>query len=103
LFTGASISTGAVAKAVKAAQLLFVTDVPGILQNGSVVEHATVEAIEQMIDEGTITGGMIPKVKAAAAALSEELDEVMIVSGKTPFYANGQLYGTRIRKEVEVY
>lgn len=99
----ADTAAGAVAKAVKAAQLLFVTDVPGILQNGSVVEHATVEAIEQMIEKGIITGGMIPKVKAAAAALSEELDEVMIVSGKTPFYANGQLYGTSIRKEVGVY
>lgn len=93
---------GAVAKALNAQQLLFVTDVPGILQDGVVVEQTTVDDIERMIATGVITGGMIPKVKAAVAAL-EKLGEVMIVSGKTPFYANGKLYGTSIRKEVEVY
>lgn len=99
----ADTAAGAIAKALNVQQLLFVTDVPGILQNGAVVERTTVAEIEQMIATGIITGGMIPKVKAAAAALSKELAEVMIVSGKTPFYANGQLYGTSIRKEVGVY
>jgi acetylglutamate kinase len=99
----ADTAAGAVAKAIKAAQLLFVTDVPGILRNGSVVERATIDVIERLMNEGVITGGMIPKVKAAIAALSESLHEVMIVSGKTPFYKNGQWYGTTIRNEVGVY
>ncbi|BDG34786.1 acetylglutamate kinase [Geobacillus sp. 44B] len=99
----ADTAAGAVAKAIKATQLLFVTDVPGILRDGAVVERATVEAIEQMIKGGVITGGMIPKVKAALAALSESLHEVMIVSGKTSFYQNGNWYGTTIQSEVGVY
>jgi acetylglutamate kinase len=100
----ADTAAGAVAKALHATQLLFVTDVPGILQNESVVEHATIETVENMIHAGIISGGMIPKVKAAMAALSESLDEVMIVSGKTPFYLeNGRIYGTSIRKGVGVY
>lgn len=100
----ADTAAGSIAKALQAKQLVFVTDVPGILQNGSLVEHATIETIENMIDDGIISGGMIPKVKAAMAALSESLDEVMIVSGKTTFYSeNGRIYGTIIRKEAEVY
>ncbi|WP_199426406.1 acetylglutamate kinase [Thermaerobacillus caldiproteolyticus] len=100
----ADTAAGSIAKALQAKQLVFVTDVPGILQNGSLVEHATIETIENMIDDGIISGGMIPKVKAAMAALSESLDEVMIVSGKTTFYSeNGRIYGTIIRKEAGVY
>ncbi|WP_027408942.1 acetylglutamate kinase [Anoxybacteroides tepidamans] len=99
----ADTAAGAIAQALQAEQLLFVTDVPGILENGSLVEQATVEKIEAMINSGVISGGMIPKVKAAMAALSDSLSEVMIVSGKIPFYSKGNIYGTSIRKEVGVY
>jgi acetylglutamate kinase len=100
----ADTAAGAVAMALEAKHLLFVTDVPGILRNGTLVEHATVEMILKMIDEGTIYGGMIPKVKAAMESIAGPLREVIIVSGKLPFFsANGEICGTKIMKEAGVY
>ncbi|MED4877599.1 acetylglutamate kinase, partial [Anoxybacillus geothermalis] len=89
--------------AIGASQLAFVTNVPGILRDGALVAEATAEMIERLIEDGVITGGMIPKVQAALSALSDALPEVMIVSGKTTFYQNGTWHGTTIRKEVGVY
>jgi acetylglutamate kinase len=100
----ADTAAGAVAKTLKAKHLLFVTDVPGILRNGKLVERVTVENICEMIDDGTIYGGMIPKVKAAIESIAGSLHEVIIVSGKLPFFsANGEIYGTKIMKEAGVY
>jgi acetylglutamate kinase len=100
----ADTAAGAVAMALEAKHLLFVTDVPGILRNGTLVEHATVEMILEMIDEGTIYGGMIPKVKAAMESIAGSLREVIIVSGKLPFFsANGEICGTKVMKEAGVY
>jgi acetylglutamate kinase len=100
----ADTAASAITQSVQANQLLFVTDVPGILRNGSLVEQTTTDMIYEMIDEGVISGGMIPKVNAAIAALSDSLNEVMIVSGKTRFYLeNGLICGTSIRKGVGVY
>src|SRR5699024_2379717 len=61
----ADTAAGAVASALKATQLVFVTDVPGIIQDGTLLEQVTTDNIQQLIDNGTIYGGMIPKVKAA--------------------------------------
>jgi len=99
----ADTAAGAVAQALEAKHLLFVTDVPGILQNGKVVERTTVTSILEMINDGTIYGGMIPKVKAAIESIAGPLQEVIIVSGKTSFYsANGEISGTKIMKEAGV-
>src|SRR5699024_1267145 len=73
---------GAVASALKANQLVFVTDVPGILEDGVLLEQITATEIDQLIDNNTIYGGMIPKVKAAMKGLLGNVQEVMIVNGK---------------------
>ena len=77
----ADAAAGAIAAALRANQLIFVTDVPGILKDNELIETVTAEEIELMIDDGTIHGGMIPKVKAAMKGLTI-VDEVMIVNGK---------------------
>ncbi|WP_214482586.1 acetylglutamate kinase [Bacillus sp. SM2101] len=95
----ADSAAGSIAEALNAKQLLFVTDVPGILQNGILLEEASENQINGMISDGTIYGGMIPKVKAAIHSLSDKLQEVMIVSGKNSILsASGSLHGTKIRK-----
>nr|WP_132947798.1 acetylglutamate kinase [Thermolongibacillus altinsuensis] len=99
----ADAAAAAVAKAVRADQLLFVTDVPGILREGEVVKEATVETVQEMMKDGTIYGGMIPKVQAALESLVDSLEEVAIVSGKTTFYSIHGLHGTKIKKGVGVY
>ncbi len=97
----ADTAASAIAQALSADKLVFVTDVAGILKNGEVVKEATVQTIEAMMADGTISGGMIPKVKAALHAL-DSVEEVAIVSGKASFYKEGTWHGTMMKKEVYV-
>ncbi len=48
-----------------------------------------------------ISGGMIPKVNSALSALSEDVEEVMIVNGKGAFFTDQAFQGTKIVKEKE--
>jgi len=100
----ADTAAGAVASAVAAKQLIFVTDVPGILQDNELLEYVTEEEINEMIKDGTIYGGMIPKVEAALSSLSEELQEAMIVDGNQSAIGSTDtsLVGTVIKKSVGV-
>ena len=78
----ADTAAGAIASHLQAEQLIFVTDVPGILAEGQLLETVTTTEINELIDNGTIYGGMIPKVKAALQGIYGNVKEVMIVDGK---------------------
>lgn len=94
---------GAVASALQADQLIFVTDVPGILQEGKLLEEVTTAQIEELIADGTIFGGMIPKVTAAMKGLTSNVKEVMIVNGKKSELKNTTtLAGTTIIDKVKI-
>lgn len=98
----ADTAAGAVASAIGAKQLIFVTDVPGILQNGQLLESVTTEEVEKLMEDGTIYGGMIPKVKAAISGLLGNVAEVMIVNGKESELKNATTFaGTTIVKAKE--
>ncbi|WP_312095549.1 acetylglutamate kinase [Niallia sp.] len=86
----------AVAKYLNAEQCLFVTDVSGILIDGELQLVMAQEEINHFIQNGQITGGMIPKVTSALAALESGLNSVMIVSGKKQFFDGRDIIGTRI-------
>ncbi len=62
-------AAGAIAGALPNAQVVFVTNVPGVLVSGEVAPRLSVHQINELIDDGTISGGMIPKVRAALTAL----------------------------------
>lgn len=62
-------AAGAVAAALGVGEAVFVTNVPGVLVKGDVARRLTRSEIEQLIADGTISGGMIPKVRAALTAL----------------------------------
>lgn len=99
----ADTAAGAVASALKAEQLIFVTDVAGILRDEELIEKITTKETEQLIEEGVIYGGMIPKVKAAMKGLQGNVEEVMIVNGKdSTLNETGTLRGTTITIETEV-
>jgi len=98
----ADVCAAAVAEALKAERLLFVTDVPGILKDGELLEEATPSLIDDLIQEGTIYGGMIPKVTSAISALSDQLKEAMIVNGKGTIFHSGQFVGTKIKQQAFV-
>lgn len=99
----ADTAAAAVAKALGAKQLVFVTDVPGILHEEKLIETVTEKEIEELIDSGVVYGGMIPKVRAAIDSLAGDLKEVMIVDGKKSALATDtSLVGTVIKKTLEV-
>ena len=99
----ADTAAGAIASAINADQLVFVTDVPGILKDNQLLKTVTVNDIEKMIESGIIHGGMIPKVKAAMDGLNGNVEEVMIVNGKqSELSIDNHLVGTTIKNEAGV-
>ncbi|MHB8886904.1 MAG: acetylglutamate kinase [Methylovirgula sp.] len=76
---------GAIAGALKAKRLLFLTDVPGVLDaQGNLIKELRMEDIRALIADGTITGGMIPKVETCIYALEQGVEGVVILDGKLP-------------------
>ena len=76
---------GAIAGALGATRLLFLTDVPGVLdKKGKLIKELTVKQVGKLIADGTITGGMIPKVETCIDALARGVEGVVILNGKTP-------------------
>lgn len=75
----------AVAAAVEAEKLMLLTDVEGIKdKDGNVVYEASIEQVNNMIDDGTINGGMIPKVKGCIEAIHDGVTGVHIIDGRIP-------------------
>ncbi|MEH7439451.1 acetylglutamate kinase [Neobacillus drentensis] len=103
------IAASAIAKAL-GANLCFISDIPGILieKNGvkTKLDKATKTTIEELIDNQTIYGGMIPKVKAAIDGLVHNIPEVGIINGfdKNSLidYTAGKDIGTKIVLEEEI-
>jgi acetylglutamate kinase len=74
---------GAIAGSLAASRLLFLTDVPGVLdKNGELIKELTVSEARALIKDGTISGGMIPKVETCIEALQRGVKGVVIVNGK---------------------
>ena len=75
-----------------AAKLLYLTDVPGILDtHGQLLSTLTDEQVRTYIADGTIRGGMIPKTEAALRALAG-IDRVHIVDGRQPHVLVRELF-----------
>jgi len=84
---------GEVASALTAAHLLFLTDVPGVLdKDGKVIESLTAARARRLIRQGVISGGMIPKVEACLSPLAA-VGAVHIVDGREPHALLRQLLG----------
>lgn len=66
----ADMMAQALARALGASELTFVSNVPGVLVAGALVPQLSAAQIEALIAEGTISGGMVPKVRAALDALA---------------------------------
>src|SRR5216683_3640239 len=76
---------GAIAGALKAKRLLLLTDVPGVLDRSQeLVKELSVDEARRLIADGTISGGMIPKVETAIDAIEQGVDGVVILDGKVP-------------------
>lgn len=87
---------GAIAGALDASRLLFLTDVAGVLdRQGRLIKELTVADARHMIIEGTITGGMIPKVETCIEALERGVKGVVILNGKLPHAVLLELFTER--------
>jgi acetylglutamate kinase len=74
---------GAIAGALKAKRLLLLTDVPGVLDKSKqLIKQLTIGDARRLIADGTISGGMIPKVETCIYALEAGVEGVVILDGK---------------------
>ncbi len=71
-------AAGAIASALTASYAAFVTNVPGVQNDGAVVPFLTLDQARDLIEEGVIHGGMIPKVTAALDAVRSGVSRVVI-------------------------
>lgn len=104
----ADMAAAAIAQALEA-RLCFVSDIPGIYtteaSQPSILSTVSQEQIEDLIASGEISGGMIPKVRAAMESLSHHVPEVGIINGlephSLPAFINGETIGTTITLDEE--
>jgi acetylglutamate kinase len=76
---------GAIAGALKAKRLVLLTDVHGVLdRDKNLIKQLRVAEIHALIADGTITGGMIPKVETCIDALEHGVEGAVILDGKMP-------------------
>ena len=91
---------GEIARALGASRLIFLTDVPGVLDREKrLLPHLSLDAVEALIEDGTAAGGMIPKLEACIEARNCGT-ESWIIDGRAPHSllaaVTGSPNGTRI-------
>lgn len=98
----ADYAAASIASALQSERCVFVTNVDGVIINGTIAKQLSVGEIQGLIESGDISGGMIPKVDSSVSAVNQGLEKVMIVSGKASFYSKGSWQGTTILQEEEI-
>ncbi|CTQ62012.1 acetylglutamate kinase [Roseibium album] len=99
----ADTAAGAIAGSLNAKRLLFLTDVPGVLdKDGNLIKQLSVAKARELMKDGTISGGMIPKVETCIGSLDKGVEGVVILNGKVPHAVLLELFtdggaGTLIR------
>src|SRR4029078_6000508 len=74
-----------IARAIKSKRLLLLTDVPGVLDKSkNLIKQLSTDEARALIADGTISGGMIPKVETCIYALEAGVEGVVILAGKVP-------------------
>ena len=97
-------AAGAIAKSLKARRLILMTNIEGVLdKDKKLVEEVTSSEILKMIEDETITGGMIPKINTCLDAVNNGVTGVVIVDGRKPHSILFEIFsdkgaGTLIRK-----
>jgi acetylglutamate kinase len=106
----ADIAAAAIAGKLKC-PLVLMSDIPGIYEviDGvkQTISSLSIDEINVLIDNGTITGGMIPKVNGAKDALNKGVKEVVIMDGRQEngltLYCNEESIGTKLVKDKELF
>ncbi len=99
----ADVVAGKLAEVLKAEKLLLLTNIPGVLnKQGELLTDLTARQIDEMFADGTISGGMLPKIASALDAARSGVNSVHIVDGRVPHATllevlTDQAFGTLIR------
>ena len=100
----ADVAAGALSRSLKSRRLLLVTDVEGVLdKNEKLISEIRSYEAEKLINDQTIHGGMIPKIKTCIEAVNNGVRGVVIIDGRRPHSILFELFsdlgaGTLIRK-----
>jgi acetylglutamate kinase len=79
----ADTAAGAIAKALSAKRFLLLSDIPGVLdKDGNLIREMSVADARKLIEDGTATGGMIPKLETCIAALDNGVEAAVILDGR---------------------
>ncbi len=101
----ADTAAGAIAPAVGATRLLMMTDVTGVLdKQGNLIPELTISECKKLIKDGTIKGGMIPKIETCMFAVEGQVDAAVIMDGTVPHSLLLEIFtehgvGTMIRED----
>ena len=101
----ADTAAGAVAGAIGASRLLMLSDVTGILdKDGQLIERVNIAQAKQLITDGTVSGGMIPKLETCIQAVEDGAEAAVILDGRAPHAVLVELFtehgiGTMIAKD----
>jgi len=99
---------GALAEALGAEKVIYLTDIEGLLADlddpASLISHIDAKALQAMVDDGTLTGGMIPKIAACLHAVAGGVGSAHLLDGRLPHVVLLELFsdagvGTMITAE----
>ena len=99
----ADVVAGKLATVLKAEKLVLLTNIPGVLnKSGELLTDLTAREIDELFADGTISGGMLPKIEGALDAAKSGVKAVHIIDGRVPHallleILTDQAYGTMIR------
>jgi len=100
----ADVVAARLAMVLAAEKLLMLTNIPGVLdKHGQLLPELTPAAIDALVQDGTISGGMIPKISGALDAAKSGVNAVHIIDGRVPHamlleVLTDQAFGTMIKK-----
>ncbi|MBQ9725801.1 MAG: acetylglutamate kinase, partial [Neisseriaceae bacterium] len=81
----ADLVAGRLAKELKAQKLLLMTNTPGVLDtDGNLLTNLTPKCIDELVADGTLSGGMLPKIASALDAATHGVKAVHIIDGRVP-------------------
>ncbi len=79
----ADVVAGKIAEILRAEKLIMMTNIPGVMdKNGTLVTDLTAREIDEMFEDGTISGGMLPKISSALEAAKSGVNAVHIIDGR---------------------
>ena len=81
----ADLVAGTLAQVLQAEKLMLLTNIAGLLdKQGNILTGLTTEQVDELIADGTISGGMLPKIRCALAAVKSGVNTAHIIDGRVP-------------------